>query len=450
MINQNGLSPYTTHIYQVADPQPNSPLLNLPNEIIDLIVEHSDMVTQSLWSGTSKQLNELVKGRRMQGILDFAGRTLSAQVVAKQLKIIGMGAPHKYRYICLSSTDTFGTPEYVKIFRHICANPYNTIRKILVPYKQLDMCDHVHTHICAHRYIKQLKQLKCTLEIIHDPRSIHTSAITEYLSMMKMCTHQISNCRQSILDFKSHIADLGEPEAHFVQDMEVHIQIVQNTIHSTFKNLENVNTIILDIHDTAQRYCEGLPFFAYINLNVLTEVFESALKINAVSVIDLLLKCGLDTELHAKRESTFLYKAAAAGNIEIVRLLLKYGANIRAVDELGNTCLHAAVSSGNSEVVMQLINGGAPINAMSNYGTKTALYLAVFEAKIELVALLLDLGADTDISDNRANTPLHIAVYKGYNDIASLLLCKGANNTLLNNAGLTSLQIAENFKIQLL
>ena len=75
--------------------------------------------------------------------------------------------------------------------------------------------------------------------------------------------------------------------------------------------------------------------------------------------------------------------------------------------------------------------------------TMTALHFAVDTANLEMINFLLDRGFDINNQKNSlSNTPLHIAVKKGLTDIVYVLLEKGANTELKNINGNTPLDLA--------
>jgi hypothetical protein len=68
------------------------------------------------------------------------------------------------------------------------------------------------------------------------------------------------------------------------------------------------------------------------------------------------------------------------------------------------------------------------------------LHLPFFISNIEIVKLLLDKGADVNLTDKYGNTPLHLAASDGHIEIVKLLLEKGSDvNSKRRNDGTTPL-----------
>ncbi|WP_306350562.1 ankyrin repeat domain-containing protein [Flavobacterium sp. '19STA2R22 D10 B1'] len=62
----------------------------------------------------------------------------------------------------------------------------------------------------------------------------------------------------------------------------------------------------------------------------------------------------------------------------------------------------------------------------------TPLIIAAYNNQVDVVALLIRLGANTDAQDHSGNTALIGACFKGYIDIIKLLIENGSNPNLTN------------------
>ncbi|MEX2260669.1 MAG: ankyrin repeat domain-containing protein [Bryobacteraceae bacterium] len=119
--------------------------------------------------------------------------------------------------------------------------------------------------------------------------------------------------------------------------------------------------------------------------------------------------------------------------------LLDAGANINAITNDGQTPLHKpACRIERIGMVKTLLDRGANVNAQDFRGT-TALYLATLLNKApedsilklslnedSILMLLLDAGADPNISRQASNTPLMLAASSGYLNRVRSLLTHGA------------------------
>lgn len=73
----------------------------------------------------------------------------------------------------------------------------------------------------------------------------------------------------------------------------------------------------------------------------------------------------------------------------------------------------------------------------------TPLLHACAEGHVEVVRLLLDHGAATDIANFDGETPLHLASSIGYDSCAEALVAAGADVTVQTSAGKSALDLAQ-------
>jgi ankyrin repeat protein len=162
-----------------------------------------------------------------------------------------------------------------------------------------------------------------------------------------------------------------------------------------------------------------------------------------------------------------LIDAAKAGDLGKVRGLLQE--NFLLASQRGSTgesALMAALYRGHAEIVAALIDTGAEIDVFAAAATGrtadlrrtlnestvnayaydgwTPLHLAAFFGHAESVRLLLAAGAKVDaVSDNTLkNTPLHAATAGRHAEVALTLLHAGANPAAVDSGGYTPAQIA--------
>ncbi len=98
------------------------------------------------------------------------------------------------------------------------------------------------------------------------------------------------------------------------------------------------------------------------------------------------------------------------------------------IDADGRTLLMVAVEEANLPAVELLVDRGAPLEARNVRGD-TALALAASIGFQEAVEVLLAAGADVNTHDLTGDTPLDVADEHGSHDIAALLLRHGAKSS---------------------
>ena len=123
----------------------------------------------------------------------------------------------------------------------------------------------------------------------------------------------------------------------------------------------------------------------------------------------------------AQAQTDPLLNAVLEGNLEEVQKLLKQGADIHAQDlKSGWTPLHWAALGGSRDVVAFLIEHGANIKAKNKSG-ETPLHEAAHYGHRDVVALLIKRGADARAQDAKGFTPLQRAALMGHMDVVELL-----------------------------
>ncbi len=121
-----------------------------------------------------------------------------------------------------------------------------------------------------------------------------------------------------------------------------------------------------------------------------------------------------------------LIEAARSGNLEEARRLLALGVDIDAKEDIfAGTALFFASFAGHTQVLALLLENGADVEARNNRG-RTALTGASFRGHTEVVKLLLNKGADVNTADKFGKTPLIEACRGNHPVIAELLVQAGA------------------------
>ncbi|KAG6986548.1 hypothetical protein G7Y79_00078g100020 [Physcia stellaris] len=193
---------------------------------------------------------------------------------------------------------------------------------------------------------------------------------------------------------------------------------------------------------------------------------------NAVATSDrtrshLLLKDpNLNISLPDHEGRTALHHAANNGDIDMVTILLGRGASVHA--KIADTAyiykvdyhnllkprevyecqwvtpLHIGAGRGHVEVVAVLLDYGADLHIVGMNGY-TALEVAVRDRQVSVVKLLLYHGADiSDRRDPEGRSPLYYAALFGYTEIVQLLLERGAQKERDTFWGKQALAVAAN------
>lgn len=115
--------------------------------------------------------------------------------------------------------------------------------------------------------------------------------------------------------------------------------------------------------------------------------------------------------------------------MDLVVKLVAAGADVNAKNETGRTALFTAIYQNNTDIALYLIeSAGAKCELedvlMSNF---TLLHYACFQGNYTLVKALLDRRCDPNSIATSCESPVYIAVTKGFVDIVGLLIEYGAD-----------------------
>lgn len=126
------------------------------------------------------------------------------------------------------------------------------------------------------------------------------------------------------------------------------------------------------------------------------------------SVVDSCASCSTDTLLVEALNATrwmeegfytkILFKACRRSSAKSVAMLVKFGADVRSISE-GTSPMLEAIASRDMNVVITLYKAGSKIDPSYRFGVPSPLNLACRTVNLEMVMVLLALGADVNARD---------------------------------------------------
>lgn len=140
--------------------------------------------------------------------------------------------------------------------------------------------------------------------------------------------------------------------------------------------------------------------------------------------------------------------AASHGDIETAKKLLQGGAKLDQQDKNGYTPLIWAAVMGKPDMARWLASEGAGLEIREGRGNTALMEAALMDepklldGALQVVARLLEAGANVDSPSANKTTPLIAAAENGHADIARLLIDKGATLDTQNDSGSTALILA--------
>jgi ankyrin repeat protein len=136
--------------------------------------------------------------------------------------------------------------------------------------------------------------------------------------------------------------------------------------------------------------------------------------------VEMLIAAGADLDLRDDLGRTVLMLVAAAENYQILNLLIQAGASTAGLESIQ---LIQAASAGNIDRVQSLL--ATKVNLDFDRGA--AIGKAAAAGHTQIVKLLIQAGANVNLSDRAGFTPIASAAYLGHGEIVNLLVAAGAN-----------------------
>jgi ankyrin repeat protein len=147
-----------------------------------------------------------------------------------------------------------------------------------------------------------------------------------------------------------------------------------------------------------------------------------------------------------KANATPFYRAAVAADVEALRLMLPYQPDFAWIPTSIKTGPRQPGDTGGKTALMVAMNGGKGVGMAGGPGDIREGIAPPFREvsnrnPAEAVKLLLEAGADPDATTPDGDTALHLAAFAGKLDIVRTLVEGGADTNFKDKAGKTALQV---------
>lgn len=185
---------------------------------------------------------------------------------------------------------------------------------------------------------------------------------------------------------------------------------------------------------------------AVLEVGNASEAFRSAVRCGQLAVVEALVKSHLKVNEALDDGQTPLHVAVGYKKLDIAEYLVEQKADVNAVteDDSGRSVLQAAVGvGGRLDIVALLLDRGAEPNFIDKHGA-SVLHTAAGSGSAEVVSTLVNAGADVEARAGGGLTPLMEAVRMGNVDVSRTLLDAGADQYAKNDSGWETGQFAQN------
>jgi len=169
--------------------------------------------------------------------------------------------------------------------------------------------------------------------------------------------------------------------------------------------------------------------------------FFRAVNVDNASTVAELLERGFDPNTLSESGQVPLYLAMREDAPKVAAVLLASPAlRIDASNAVGETPLMMAALRGRLDWANKLIERGAKVQKPG----WAPVHYAASGPSTELLAMLLDRGAEINALAPNGSTPLMMAARFGPEDSVKLLVQRGADKKLLNDRNLSAADLARN------
>lgn len=185
-------------------------------------------------------------------------------------------------------------------------------------------------------------------------------------------------------------------------------------------------------------YIFVITAFSSVKADAYVDFFRAVGVDNAGTVTELLAR-GFDPNTKSESGQVALYLAMREDSPKVAAVLLASPAlNVDASNAVGETPLMMAALKGRTEWAKKLIERGAKVQKPG----WSPVHYAATGPSTELLAMLLDRGAEINALAPNRNTPLMMAARYGSEDNVKLLLQRGADKKLINDRNLSAADMA--------
>ncbi len=175
-----------------------------------------------------------------------------------------------------------------------------------------------------------------------------------------------------------------------------------------------------------------------------------AATMNRRRTVKILLEAGADPNTPNRGGITPLIAAAYNGDRRNVKQLLAAGSRPGVRDATGKSPIVYAAGRGYTRIVAGLLDAGVDLNERSSHALTVLMWAAghsndvPVEEGLETVRLVVARGAALNLADDRGRTALIIAAERGHSEIVALLVDAGADAGLRDASGSSASDLAGN------
>lgn len=144
-----------------------------------------------------------------------------------------------------------------------------------------------------------------------------------------------------------------------------------------------------------------------------------------LDMVKYLVEKGADVNAEDNNKVVPLHSLATRNSAEAMEILIAKGANVDAASYGGNTALHYAGMNDAADAAAVLVKKGADLEIKEGYGRTPLILCARERGGPKTIKVLLEGGADVNAYDKFGSTALELAAWRGKKEVIDLLLDAG-------------------------
>ena len=290
--------------------------------------------------------------------------------------------------------------------------------------------------------------------IIHHGSDVNATSKRKVTALMTACQMSNSNVINVLLNAGANpnIVDVDgftclHYAVHYGFSKEVFQAIIDHRADVNATNKDNRTALMMACDDNNEGIINVL-LNAGANPNIVdvdgyTCLHYAAYGECSKDVLETIISQGVDVNATNKHKLTALRMACQRVNTDAINIRLNARADPNITDKLGATCIHHAVGKGCSKDVLEkIINHDRDVN-VGNKSDITASMVACRKGNKDVINVLLNAGADPNITSENGDTCLHDAVKNGSSkEVLQAIIDHSADLNATNKKNETALMLA--------
>jgi ankyrin repeat protein len=179
---------------------------------------------------------------------------------------------------------------------------------------------------------------------------------------------------------------------------------------------------------TPLAHAEGCEVAEWMLRHKVTGSLIRAAETDRADIVQALLAAGAEKEVKGDNGYVALINATLRGSWAAARVLIEHGADTDVYADMGNGVIHMAAHRAPVDFMRFVLDRGLPINYVNHWGGTPLFEACERDGRDEVVAMLLERGADPAPRNNAGYTALQISALGGKTNYVKMILSSRAED----------------------